>query len=68
MRTMLQKFAHQILSAQADQMCGADYATVSDKWTNQCNGYCHRNLDTRLGTVDVAVPTLCTGSSFRTGC
>ena len=30
MRQMLQGFINQILSAQADQVCGADYATVSE--------------------------------------
>ena len=39
MREMLQGFINQILSTQADQVCGADYATVSDKRTNVRNGY-----------------------------
>ena len=34
MREMLQGFINQILSTQADQVCGADYATVSDNRTN----------------------------------
>ncbi len=59
---MLQKFINPILSAQADQICGANYAIVGDARINQCNGYCHRNLDTRFGTVDIAVPILNTGS------
>ncbi|WIM70670.1 IS256 family transposase [Corynebacterium suedekumii] len=64
MREMLQGFINQILSTQADQVCGADYATVSDARTNVRNGYRHRDLDTRVGTVDVAVPKLRTGSFF----
>ena len=32
--------------------------------TNQRNGYRHRELDTRLGTLDVAVPKLRQGSFF----
>ena len=64
MREMLQGFINQILSTQADQVCGAEYATVSDNRTNTRNGYRHRDLDTRVGTIDVAVPKLRTGSFF----
>jgi len=64
MREMLQRFINQILSTQADQICGADYATVSDNRSNVRNGYRHRDLDTRVGTIDVAVPKLRTGSFF----
>lgn len=68
MREMLQGFINQILSTQADQICGADYATVSDARTNVRNGYRHRNLDTRVGTIDVAVPNSEPARSSRTGC
>ena len=64
MRQMLQNFINQILSTQADQICGADYATTSESRTNVRNGYRHHDLDTRVGTVDVAVPKLRTGSFF----
>ncbi len=64
MREMLQGFINQILSTQADQICGADYATTSKSRTNVRNGYRHRDLDTRVGTIDVAVPKLRTGSFF----
>ncbi|MBA4505077.1 IS256 family transposase, partial [Corynebacterium sanguinis] len=60
----LQDFINQILSTQADSVCGAEYATVSDQRTNRRNGYRHRDLDTRVGTIDVAVPKLRTGSFF----
>lgn len=42
MRQMLGDFINQILFAQADSVCGADYATVSDSRTNSRNGYRHR--------------------------
>lgn len=64
MREMLQDFINQILSTQADQVCGAEYATVSDARTNRRNGYRIRQLDTRVGTIDVAVPKLRAGSFF----
>lgn len=44
MRQMLTDFINQILSAQADTVCGADYATVSAERTNTRNGYRHRHL------------------------
>jgi len=59
---MLQGFINQILSTQADQACGAEDATTSKSRTNVRNGYGHRDLDTRVGTIDVAVPKLRTGS------
>lgn len=64
MRQMLQDFINHILSAQADTVCGADYDTTSDNRVNQRNGYRHRPLDTRVGTIEVAVPKLRTGSFF----
>lgn len=63
MREMLQGFINHILSTQADQVCGADYAT-SESRTNVRNGYRHRDPDTRVGTIDVAVPKLRSGSFF----
>ncbi len=62
MREMLQDFINQILSTQADSVCGAEYATVCDQRTNRRNGYRTRQLDTRVGTIDVAVPKLRAGS------
>lgn len=64
MRQMLQDTINLLLSAQADQVCGAEYGTTSDNRTNRRNGYRHRDLDTRVGTVDVAVPKLRQGSYF----
>ena len=64
MRQMLGDFINQILSTQADSVCGADYATVSDTRTNRRNGYRHRDLDTRVDTSDVKVRKLRHGSFF----
>ena len=57
-------FINALLSAQADSVCGAEYGTRSDDRTNRRNGYRHRDLDTRAGTLDVAVPKLREGSFF----
>lgn len=59
-----QSFINEILSVQADTICGAEYATVSDQRVNTRSGYRHRQLDTRVGSFDVAIPKLRTGSFF----
>src|SRR6476661_6442366 len=64
MRELLGTFINALLSAQADSVCGAEYGVRSDERTNRRNGYRHRDLDTRAGTIDVAVPKLREGSFF----
>ncbi|SES02291.1 Transposase, Mutator family [Corynebacterium cystitidis DSM 20524] len=64
MRDMLTKFIIQILSAPADTIFGAEYATVSAERVNSRNGYRHRQFDTRVGSIDVAILKLRTGSFF----
>ncbi len=64
MREMLATFIDALLRAQADSVCGAEYGTRSESRTNRRNGYRHRDLDTRVGTIDVAVPKLREGSYF----
>ena len=65
LRQLLEGFVNTILSAQADQVCGAPYGARDEARTNQRNGYRHRDLDTRMGTLDVAVPKLRQGSFFQ---
>src|SRR6478736_6499491 len=64
LRQMLTTFINTLLSADADQVCGASYGTSSPERTNRRNGYRHRDFDTRAGTVDVAIPKLRQGSYF----
>jgi len=64
MHEMLATFINALLSAQADTVCGAEYGARSEARTNRRNGYRHRDLDTRVGTLDVAVPKLREGSFF----
>ena len=64
MREMLSTFINALLSAQADQVCGAPYGARSADRVNSRNGYRHRDLDTRTGTIDVAIPKLREGSFF----
>lgn len=64
MRELLGTFINALLSAQADSVCGADYGARTDERTNRRYGYRHRDLDTRVGTLDVAVPKLREGTFF----
>ena len=64
LRQLLSSFVNTLLSAQADAACGAEYGARSVDRTNRRNGYRHRDLDTRVGTIDVAVPKLREGSLF----
>jgi transposase-like protein len=64
MRGLLQTVINALLSADADAVVGAEYGRPSPERTAQRNGYRHRDLDTRVGTIDVAVPKLRTGSYF----
>ena len=64
MRDLLTTFVNALLSAQADAVCGADYGERTPERVNSRNGYRHRDLDTRVGTLDVAVPKLRTGSLY----
>lgn len=64
LREMLSTFINALLSADADQVCGASYGTVSDDRVNRRNGYRHRDFDTRAGTLDVKIPKLRQGTYF----
>jgi len=64
MRQLLQTMINALLSADADAVVGAEWGQPSPGRTAQRNGYRHRDLDTRVGTVDVAIPKLRTGSYF----
>ncbi|PKW25717.1 IS256 family transposase [Phycicoccus duodecadis] len=64
MRSLLQSIINALLSADADAVVGAEWGRPSPERVAQRNGYRHRELDTRVGTIDVAVPKLRTGSYF----
>ena len=64
MRSLLQTMINALLSADADQVCGAEWGQQSPQRVAQRNGYRHRPLDTRVGTIDVAVPKVRQGTYF----
>ncbi len=63
-REMVKSFADRLMSAEADAMCGAGYGERSPERVNARNGYRHRDLDTRAGTIDLAIPKLREGSYY----
>jgi putative transposase len=64
LRQMIATFANAMMSAQADQLCGAGDGERSPQRTNRRNGYRAREWDTRAGTIELAVPKLREGSYF----
>jgi putative transposase len=64
LREMIATLANAMMSAQADQVCGAGYGERSEDRTNQRNGYRAREWDTRAGTVELAIPKLRQGSFY----
>jgi putative transposase len=64
LRSLLKMFVQALLSADADAVCGAPYGTRSPERSNSRNGYRARDWDTRVGSIELALPKLRTGSYF----
>jgi transposase-like protein len=64
LRVMVKDFAEALMSADADAVCGAGYAERSPERVNRRNGYRERDWDTRVGSIELAVPKLREGSYF----
>ena len=64
MRSLLQNVINALLCADADAVAGAEWGRPGPDRKTQRNGYRHRPLDTRVGTIDVAVPKLRTGPNI----
>jgi hypothetical protein len=64
LRGLLSTFIQALMSAEADALCGAGYGERSAQRSNRRNGYRPRDFDTRVGTIDVAIPKLRRGSYF----
>ena len=57
-------FLNTLMSVDADAACGAPYGAASPDRTNVRNGYRPREFDTRVGTLELAIPKLRSGSYF----
>jgi len=64
LRAMMAKLIAALMGAEADAICGAAYGEVCEERTNSRNGYRPRPFDTRVGTLEVAIPKLRKGSYF----
>ncbi|MFK4493076.1 transposase [Dermacoccus sp. GAS27A] len=64
MRHLLQTMLNALLSADADAVMVAEWGQPSPTRTTHRNGYRHRDLDTRVGTLDMGVPKLHSGTYF----
>ena len=58
LRAMVQDFAEALMGAEADALCGAPYGERSPERVNRRNGYRERDWDTRVGSIELAVPKL----------
>jgi putative transposase len=64
LRAMVKDFAEALMSAEADAVCGAGYGERSPERVNRRNGYRERDWDTRVGSIELALPKLREGSYF----
>lgn len=58
-------FAERLMAAEVEVLCNAGYGEVSEERTNSRNGYRPRPLDTRVGSIELAIPKLREGSYYR---
>jgi putative transposase len=64
LRELVATFIQALMGAEADVACGAGFGERSPERVNRRNGYRERRLDTRVGTIELAIPKLRAGSYF----
>lgn len=64
LRAMVREMAEALMSVDADAVCGAGWGERSPERVNRRNGYRERDWDTRVGSIELAVPKLREGSYF----
>ena len=68
MCSLLQHVINALLSGDADTVCGAQWGQQDPRRHARRNGYRYRPLDTRVGTIDVAIPSCAQAPTFQSGC
>lgn len=58
LRDMVKVFAERLMGAEVDALCNAGYGEITPDRTNSRNGLRRRDFDTRVGTIDLAIPKL----------
>ena len=64
LRGMEREFAQRLMAAEVDALAGAGWGEVTPERVNHRNGYRQRPFDTRVGTIELAIPKLRRGSYF----
>jgi putative transposase len=64
LRAMVKDFAEALMGVEVEGLCGAAYGERSPERVNRRNGYRERDWDTRVGSIELAVPKLREGSYF----
>ena len=64
LREIVKGMVETLMSVEADSLCGAPYRKSSTERVNRRNGYRERRWDTRVGTIDLAIPRVRKGSYF----
>ncbi len=64
LKSLLQGVIQELMSAEVDALCGADYGKRSDGRVNCRNGYRNRLWDSRVGSMVLKLPKLRRGSYF----
>ena len=64
LREMVKAVSEVFMSAEASAICGAPYRQPTANRVNRRNGYRERRWDTRVGTIDLAIPKLRKGTYF----
>jgi putative transposase len=63
-RSLVKTFVQALMGADVDALCGAPYGVSSPDRTSSRNGYRPREWDTRVGTIELGIPKLRSGSYF----
>ena len=61
---MVKAVVEALMGAEADSLCGAPFGVSSPERVNRRNGYRLRRWDTRVGSIELAIPKLRKGSYF----
>jgi transposase-like protein len=64
LREILARSLRQVMEAEVEHLCGAEYGERSEERTNARNGYRERGLETRMGSVGLQIPKLRQGTYF----
>jgi putative transposase len=64
LREAVRSFVHELMEAEVTALVGAESYERSEERTTQRNGHRPRRWDTRVGTLELAIPKLRSGSYF----